>query len=65
MIFRAQDPDRIVNLNHLVVLMSSTTIVGIDRKRIFVDDLWGLISDLWRLVGLRHELYKRIIERSL
>ena len=46
MIFRAQDPDRIVNLNHLVVLMSSTTIVGIDRKRIFVDDLWGLISDL-------------------
>ena len=65
MIFRAQDPDRIVDLNQFIILISSTTTTGIDRRRVFIDDLWGLVGNLWRLVGRGHELHKRIIERSL
>ena len=65
MVFGAQDPDRIVDLDHIVVLISSTTTASIDRKRIFVDDLRGLVSDLRRLVGKRHKLRRRVIERSL
>ena len=64
MVFGAQNPSRIVDLNHIVVLIGSTIIVNIDRMRVFVDDLWGLISDLWIMVGRRHELRKRIIERT-
>ena len=65
MVFRAQDPGRIVDLNQLIVLISSTTTASIDRRRVFVDDLWGLVGNLWRLVSRRHELRRRIIDRSL
>ena len=65
MVLRAQDPDRIVDLNQLIVLISSTTTAGIDRMRVFGDDLWGLVGNLWGLVGMRHELRKRIIEKNL
>ena len=65
MVFTAQDPGRIIDLNQLIVLVSSTTTTGIDRRRVFVDDLWGLVGDLWRLVSRRHELYRRIIGGSI
>ena len=65
MVFTAQDPGRIIDLNQLIVLVSSTTTTGIDRRRVFVDDLWGLVGDLWRLVGRSHELCRRIIEGSI
>ena len=65
MVFRAQDPSRIVDLDHLIILINSATTTGINRKRVLIDDLWGLIRDLWRLVGRWHELNKGIIEGSL
>ena len=64
MVFRAQDPSKIVDMNQLVVLVSSTTTAEIDRGRVFVDDLWGLINNLWRLIRKKHELCRRIIEGS-
>ena len=65
MVLGAQNPGRIVDLHHLVVFISPTTSVDIDHRRVFVDDLWGLIYDLWRLVSWRHELHMRVIEKSL
>ena len=65
MVLGAQNPSRIVDLHHLVVLINSTTSVSIDRKKVFIDDLWGLVSDLWRLVDRGHKLRERIIGRSL
>ena len=65
MVLKAHNPNRIVDLDHLVVLISSTTTTGIDRRRVFIDDLWGLVSDLWRLVCRGHKLCRRIIDRSL
>ena len=50
MVFEAQDHRRIVDLDHLTVLISSTTTANINHRRILIDDLWGLISNLWRLV---------------
>ena len=64
MVFGAQDANRIVDLDHLVVLISTTT-SGIDRKRILIDDLWGLISDLKRLVSWRHELRRKVRDGGL
>ena len=61
MIFGAQDPNRVVDLNQLVVLISTTTTFGVDHRRIFIDDLWRLVGDLGRLVGRRHELHWRIV----
>ena len=65
MVFRTQDPSRIIDLDHLVVLVSFATIAGINYRRILIDDLWGLISNLWRLVSRGHELCRRIIKESL
>ena len=48
---RAQDSSWIVDLDNLVVLISSTTTTSIDRRRVLIDDLWGQISDLNRLVS--------------
>ena len=65
MVFGAQDASRIVDLDHLVVLIKSTTTAGIDCRRVLIDDLWGPISDLRSLVDWGHELHRRIIERGL
>ena len=52
MVFEAQDLSRIVDLNHLI-----------DSRKVFIDDLMGLVSDLQRLVGRRHKLHMRIVKR--
>ena len=65
MILGAQNPCKIVNLHHFVILISLTTSADIDGRRVFIDDLWRLVRDLWRLVSWRHELHRRIIEMSL
>ena len=65
MIFGAQDPIRIVDLDHLVVLISFATTVDINSRRDLIDDLWGLVRELWRLVSRVHKLRRRIIKGSL
>ena len=64
MVFGAQDASEIVDLDHLVVLISTTT-TDIDRERVLIDDLWGSISDLRRLVSWRHKLRKKVSEEGL
>ena len=56
MVFRAQDANGIVDLDHLVVLISTTT-TDIDRERVLIDNLWGPISDL-----RRHEFHRKVSE---
>ena len=62
---RAQDANRIINLHHLVILFSSATTTGCDHRRVLIDNLRMLISDLKRLVSWRHELRKKVSERGL
>ena len=65
MVIEAQDAGRIVNLDHLVFLISSTTTTCIDRKRVLIDDLWGPIRNLRRLVSRGNELRRKVSERGL
>ena len=65
-IFRAQDPNRVIDLHQVVILVSTTTTTAnIDRKRIFIDDLGRQVNDLGRLVGRRNELRRKTFKRSL
>ena len=41
MVFEAQDPNRIVDLDHLVVLISSAPTASINRMRVLINDLCG------------------------
>ena len=61
----AQDASRVIDLHHFIVLDTSTIAIGCDRSRVLVDNLWGSISDLKRLVSWRHELHRRISNRGL
>ena len=65
MVFGAQDHNKIVDLHHLVILISVATTPNINNRDVLIDELWGLVRDLWRLVGRGHELHGRIIEGSL
>ena len=62
MVFGDQDASGVINLHHLVVLITTT---DSDCKRVLIDNLRGPINDLRKLATWRHELRKKVSERGL
>ena len=62
---RAQDASRVIDLHHLVVLISSPITAGCNRNRVLIDNLGRPISDLGRLVSQGQEVRRKLRQRGL